>query len=280
MVSVIPLSFRFRTPPTPVPAIASTWGFNRLAFEYVASTDGLTTIDTTNSKEAGFKWYVNNAWPNVPNSSVWSTCPSTQVGDLSISGTDTLVLARDRSTFGQGLNTAAALSGTNYVGLTFPAGWYFECQYSAAVPTVGAGSWAAIWSESIQFMTGQITSGNRFNELDFMERLGTTDQAHLHTWLYNGSYNDSQNGGILISADTALHTVGGLWVPTSLNSGTGLWQSYIDGVHVTAQDVSYNTSNNYFIGEAQSYSLILGAGTNPTDGNIPLNIKYVRLWQV
>lgn len=264
------------------PAPAQAFGFNTRTF--FDDFNSLATIDTTNSKSAGFNWYVNNAWPNA--GSPWNTAASTQAGDLSVSNS-VLTIATDRSGFGQGINTAVSTGGSNYAGTTFSGGAYFECRFKFNPATaLGADtSWPAFWSSPVEY-TAQNTS--HFVELDFIEAIpsGTgTVNVNSATIDWNAGSNTSTRTSGLMDQDANWHTYGRLWIPASLNGGVGLQQTYIDGVLVASVRYSatggatppFSPSNpNGVVSTADNhhYPIILGAGPSWS-----VQIDYVAVWQ-
>lgn len=273
-----------QTATTTVPAPAQLWSFaNRTFFDDFAS---ISTIDTANTKAAGFNWYVNNAWPNA--GSPWTTATATQAGDISVSNS-VLTLATDRSTFGETLNTAvSAVNANSYLGTVFTGGAYFETRFkfNPATALLADASWPAFWSTAVEYMA---QNAAHFGEMDFIEAVptgtGTVSMNSATLDWTSGSNNHSSNTTGLVAADANWHTYGRLWVPASLNSGTGLLKTYIDGVLVATVQYSatggaspaFSPSNPNGVAsiiDSQHFPIILGAGPSWS-----VQIDYVAVWQ-
>lgn len=296
LLSVLFTSIFFHGAALNVPAPAAMWGYNTRAF--FDDFNSSSTIDVNNTKVAGFQWYVNGAWPNVPNASAWSTAPAVSAGDISVSAGE-LVIATGNNAGISSLNTAVALSGSNYRGTIISPGFYFEARFkfNPVLSMMGQAAWPILWAESIDFERGLITDGNKFFELDFFEAFPTANgnpsplSSNRFQWIYSGGvYTGTHTTGQNLSAtpDANYHTIGVLWVTSGLNSGTGLFQVYYDGVHQTSNDVTYssggtstpgasggagNVNGLFFISESQKYSIMIGAGSG-----VPITIDYVAVW--
>lgn len=88
----------------------------------------------------------------------------------------------------------------------------------------------------------------------------------------------------------ALHSYGMLWVPSTLNSGTGLITFYLDRLQV-GNAITYtsaagasppcwpsNVTGCLFIGESGAFTLMMeGGGTG--SATYPINMQSVNVWQ-
>lgn len=285
-----------------VPAAASARSFTTLAFyDNFSST---STIDLSDTLAAGFKWYIHNTFPANANgaNSGWATELSTSAGLLSI-GSGYLTISNatpSQHPVGVSLMSCGTKgSAPGYVGSVFGGGFYVEVMMSfdPSHSLAGLAAWPVWWTVTSEELTGAVT---HFPELDGYEALpigtGTfSSAANVHDWIISNGVtsqsNQNTNGQIdaaLSGYDfTKMHRYGRLWVPASKNSGTGLLQTWIDGVHITANDVTYqsgapatpgatpsNPNGTFFIMESDHLCLILGAGTN-----WPANFGSVQVWQ-
>lgn len=285
-----------------VPSVASARSFTTLAFyDNFSST---STIDLGDTLASGFKWYIHNTFPANAGgaNSGWATEPSTP-SNLFWIGSGYLTLSNAvpaQHPVGVGLMTCGTKgSAPGYVGNAFSGGFYAEVMMSfdPAKALAGLAAWPVWWTVTTEELTGAVT---HFPELDGYEALpsgtGTfNSNVTIHDWIItNGVTSQSiQNTNGLIDAAlagydfTKMHRFGRLWVPASKNSGTGLLQTWVDGVHITANDVTYqsgapatpgaspsNPNGTFFITESDHFCFILGAGTN-----WPTNFGSVQIWQ-
>jgi peptidoglycan hydrolase-like protein with peptidoglycan-binding domain len=264
---------------------AAAWSYSALPFsDNFTST---STIDINDTRAPGYNWYVHNSWPTGGD---WLAASSTQPGDISLSS-DGLALATDRSGFSEGLNTAVTNGGSGYIGQAFGGGFYFqtEFKYDPTLALSGMGAWPTIWLESVE---GEDGSSSDFVEKDVFEAYPTgtgtlTPYSNLHEWGRSPDGHYETPDILSITPDSNFHTIGILWVPTSLDQGTGLYQVYWDGVEQTNVEVTYSTSSPalpgaspdnpdglYSVADNQLFSIIIGAGPN-----WPITVKYADLWQ-
>lgn len=201
----------------------------------------LSTIDTTDSRAAGFNWYVHRQWPQAQNPfGNWAGITSqgaTPAGDISV-GSSLLTLSDyPGGTTGLVIQSAAATgTGTTFVGTTFSGGGYFEV--SMAVPNPGGAintmpSWPAAWFMDVRWFIGQVLRGA---EPDIIEALPSNGSVALlmaaHDWDFVNNIN--YNTGLTPSgpADvTQQNRYGFWWVPASKNNGIGVLRRYVNGVY-------------------------------------------------
>lgn len=291
-------------PSTPAPA--STWSYTNLRF-----FDNFcnSTVDVNNTKSSAYNWFTNNAWPNMfANGTVWAAltaASATPSADI-ITGYCGLQLLNDVSKLAVGVNTCVYTSGTgagSAQGKTFSGGFYMEvtAAFNSALATSAAASWESwpiAWTVPVGFFTG-VTTGD-FVELDtsfqaFPTGAGTVAMiAGLHDWNNNSNQNNANTNYNINSSITGnlnqYHKYGTLWVPASLNSGTGLVQYYYDGTHITAGDISYtatgpsspgatpsNPNGTFSTLDNQALCIILGGGY-AASGNWPGYFANVQIW--
>jgi hypothetical protein len=258
------------------------WGFDQLTF--FDEFRSLSTVDLDDTRASCFNWYVHNAWPNstAANGSPWPKAAPTLRGDLSISKSG-LTIGTDRSGFGEGVATAVA-SGNGFMGTKFSGGFYAEASFSFDPTLVdGQHSWPAFWAEPIEFL---VYGANRWVELDFIEQRPTPGSpTTLESVMWMAQWQVTSKMGKatgipnfvahLGSVDfTKQHKYGTLWVPSSLNNGTGLVQRYFDGQRLPDLDISYRFDGTFSVLDSQHMIIFLGAGPN-----WPINVRYVKVWQ-
>ena len=96
----------------------AAWDIKNLSF--FDDFNDLNSIDLTNTKTAGYKWYVNNSWPNSTFTlSNWTSCPVVcHASTFSISSPSVLKIYNPTNAttgFGSWLYTAVEAGGTNYI---------------------------------------------------------------------------------------------------------------------------------------------------------------------
>ena len=278
-------------PNQPGPAAAS--GYNTLTFYDDYTTIG--TIDITDSRAVGFTTYIHGAWP-LANAGGVPTWPIAHADDVSVASS--VVTFNNQHAPGGGAqlwSSAPTGTGSTYVGSVFTNGFYYEARikFDQSLATSGAQSsgWPAVWSLPVEMLTGHIV---RYIEPDYFEAypVGTGTIQPLmsfHDVVSNPGgpvYSNSNYQPSLGGADwTQFHTIGALWVPMAKNGGTGLFQRYFDGTHLTAQDVTYSASgpptpdtglpNGTFSSwDSESMVLLIAAGYN-----WPTLIDYIQVWQ-
>lgn len=279
------------------PAIAHTWGYNTLALW--DDFTSLSTIDINNTLNPGYNWYTslragagNPAVAFTLNAASLSVCNSilTINPDAGLSGGGYLFQT------GYTGSTGSRLVGSS-IG---PNGAYWECRMSfdPSFAQSGLPAWPAFWAWdnqiNINLADNASYGGNMYTELDFFEAYpGNGTISPLFTdwnWASNSSQTSNTNStlsGIPNLNDGNFHTYGCLWVPQITNSGMGLIQHYVDGVHYSSGDVTYSSTT--VSPEVQSGaptgwlsgidSTIKGITTVlSTNNGWPLNVDYVMVW--
>jgi hypothetical protein len=296
------------------PSWASAVGFTACTDSYNPAIEGLTPIDTGNTGKAGFKWYLLGYFGS----------PSTLSADLSISSGRLEINStnagagwttgnqsyRSRIVSMGFLNGSTATfpnSGNDVQGRTIPPGGYYETCMAFDSSSAGATSeygWPASWLPGLTGVMSftQDVSGTDYGELDFFEAEtnGTAGTIHPSMTLWdlitNGSNGWSQtsfNNNAYLSyfagltyTSTTVHCMGTLWMTTAQNAGTGYFQRYVDGVHVTAGDCSYSSTTTATCGLSSPnptgglFSMEVGNHVWILDGSYlwPNYITSVRRW--
>jgi len=279
----------------------AAWLFRQRAFfdDFITAS----TIDLNDTRTAGFKWYVHNAWPNAV--APWTTAPRTQSGDIAVSSS-VLTLATDRSGLGEGLNTAADNGSGGFVGQAFYPPMYIESVANFS-PTfaIGAGNPAI---SPVPLMTqdlGFLTANNQPHvEIDVCKANATgagtiAPQQTTHYWNTNNTANNIYQGTAVIGSPTFTqnHTYSALYVTEDamganmliqggVNDASGWILYFFDGVY-TGQDIGYLISNVASPGltpanpsgalsgsDLRRAAIIVGAGTS-----WPINIDSVSVYQ-
>jgi hypothetical protein len=283
------------------PLVAEQWGYNRLT---LATTFADTSsIDINNTKAAGFTWYINNAFNNIANGggNAWSFFVNYRSTDPSSFTISNGALSIDWP--GEALNTCVWISGSTINGQTFTGGFYIDMVLAIdpahAPGTIG---WPSFWLAPVELLNGSLT-GN-FTELDGIEAFpGGSDSlcdskcafiVTNHYWQGLDHTNDNEDSvdltsNILAASGTwkpaEFHHYSLLWVPTTLNGGTGFIANYIDGENVNLQRYFQNATpsaafrpNNpagaMFEMENMHFCLMIDAGQG-----FPVQVKSVTVWQ-
>lgn len=210
----------------------------------------LSTIDTTNSQDSGFNWYIQ-PW----------------FGNQDVTSSDNINIAGSILTLGGGtsnlpsLVTGTSTASTYQIGTAFGGGAYFEARIAVNTSVVAGTNSPAFWGFPIERIASSMGNATgiandqwpsraagyeHFGEIDVFELLPQQGQtyagnsltqytAHDHsgltsndTWQYNIS-NQSNNVGNNSLADLAqFHTYGALWVPAN-GTTPGYVKWYFDG---------------------------------------------------
>jgi hypothetical protein len=278
---------------TASPPQAAAWSYNNLLLDFNATTDA-ALVDVNNTKASGFKFYVNNAFPEVTaGGPAWTTASPTQAGDISFSQ-GAMTIATDRSGDNQGVNTVV-WNGSAIVGTTFPAQCYVEVVMGfnpALAPSGSATAWPIIWMMPVGVLSGAIGTGVDYVEVDNFEALPVSagvinPSCNLHDWNFP-SQNNSSTAGVPTQANigTVLNRYGTLLVNPSQNGGTGIRASYFNNFHNTP-DINYTAAGGASPAAAPSnpagtfnslangnrYALMIGAGVS-----WPVTIARARVW--
>ena len=282
--------------------------FNNLVFSDNFSSSN--TIDLTNSKVAGFNWYVNNNFP-VPAGNILSfinslqATPSTDI----VVANNTLTLSNNSSapSYGVALQSCA-WDGSKIVGHTFGNGFYvdvaisFDPSLAAAPGTIIF--WPAIWFVPTQLLNNTIGASN-WVEPDVMEAFPQTssdaicgpNKCQPISTIHDEASSSVNNQNIFDFANqfgtgftfATQHHFQLLWLPAAKNNGTGLWVWYVDGIQIRQETYSAsttpypvltptNSSGALSEGDAHSYCLWIDPGTYGPP-NQPVTIYSAKVYQ-
>lgn len=262
------------------PAAAAGAGFNVLTF--VDTFPSTASVDMSQSKAAGFNWYLNTAWPNAAGnlSGNWATIQTDHAVDPNNITAVSQFLRHSTGANGSGLGIETAVAnGSTWRGTGFNGsvgGAYFEV-ISAWDPAINPVTiWPIAWTVDLRFLTGAVT---RHTELDLFERNGAPLTFAVHDWDFstnpatdNGNSGNWQSVAVDLT-DTKPHKYGTLWQTTTQGGGTGSIQRYIDDVHLPFFDVTWTAGAQYSTLDAATLMLILSAG-----GGVATQFR-VAVWQ-
>jgi hypothetical protein len=271
---------KFSTPS--VPAVAAANGLNRLAF--YDNFTSVSTIDFGHTGKPSYKWFLNNAWPNVtePPAAGWGDVaiePPTPASSLYV-GHGAVNLSNGNSPpaasgvwAGHFMQTAQA-AGSGYVGQGFVPPMFV--QYSVQL-TLGGGNvtaWQALWMQPIEFLLGLAPV---WTELDAFEYyLGNPGTLIMTVHLNNfttGTTSTLNTNTVTQITDNNPHILGFLWLPAN-GAVNGTIKYYIDGVEQTGAGLSYAS------GSDGAHSDNLHMMLNLTTGDVlPVSFQYVGVWQ-
>lgn len=289
-----------------VPAPAAAWGFNTLPFD--DEFDSISSIDVNNTLAPGFKWYVQSylfgTHPNqlyVVNSASFSVSS----GVLTYNPNN---CSPSCGVTGGNIYSVGWVPGSppTYVGNTIqPTGFYAEARiaYDPSLAPASGNRWFPafwLWDKSILLKEADSLSygGAHYTEFDVFEATpnggGGSVEAQYVDWDWyqpSGTTTQKRNTNYALAVptiDAGFHTYGLLWVPMVKNGGTGLIQRYVDGVLISAGNVTYTSTTasptpngGYATGwMAGADSSTQGFSVNLQTGNgWPMQIDYVRVWQ-
>ncbi len=271
--------------------------------------DSLASIDLSNSKVSGFKWYIQPpfAKTNVPASDFIVPQPSV----VRILGSNT----NDSNESGEQLVSAVS---TN-VGFTIANtnGFYIEARIMfSSDQVINSNAWPAFWTRSSEAAFGIVspwpgtTNGwQNQAEIDVMEYDQTSLASYggtIHSWFGTDagtnrftdchSLNNSvpYPGGLIPT--NVWHTYGCLMVPSwNTSSNNGYCRMYIDNVLGTNETKTWVNSTNLWTNNpnampyltnteprafsaAELWHRMIAVGTAKT-GN-PMDVDWVRVWQI
>jgi hypothetical protein len=290
------------TPPAP----ASAWGLTTRTF-YDPFTS-ISTIDVNNTKTGfgpgGFLWSPNGPMLSSTDTG-WSGAPTLPSGAISVTGSG-LSIAYGTTGGTQGLKSLFDNGNGTFTGMAFSGPFYWEVGFQinpSPASLTGLEGSPAIWMVSTQ---GIIGNASPFIELDnwqaypYSAGTATSIFGNLLQWQSTGggNFENWQANGYDGSADTNWHKAGALFIPSSLNGGTGLVQWYADGVHKSGYDVQYtstgpasaggglsdsggasgNPNGLFSVMDSESFMIILSGGY-ANNADWPLNVSYVAVWQ-
>ena len=266
----------------PAPAIAHGFNCARIS-ENFGSADNIDVNQTGN---------LNYTWRNGS-----APAPTFGYGPFLTSGEilfspGALKLVNTRPVIFPGLFSSWSPNSDGVeTGKTFGNGVYFECNmsvdYSGATTADLSISWSACVLSNYNIFTSNPSFCPPGGEIDNIEYIptgnGTVNLAQGINQFGAGSPcagSQGTGGGTFspnavisgITPDNAAHTWGRLWLTAAQNGGTGLYQEYYDGLHLTTQcvtgncDTSYTPGGNFsdVEGTQQYMALDTGVGSNFT----------------
>lgn len=280
-----------RKPKMKPPPQAAAARFTRLAFNGVFNH---STVDMSNSHNAGFQWYPYNFFSS-----------STNVGAINLNSDDTVTLNGD-TTGPNGELATGCVTSAGFVGQSFGGGGYFEATLKFnpqdAIDHAFAG-WPSFWTmarehlalEATEQWPGQVADYSHFIEADIFEydlypytNQRNTYGAGLHDW--SGVYTTGAGYPTNIESQplctvkpttdfTQYHKYGMLWVPAS-STISGHVNFYFDNAEV-GNSVSWpqyvdqdpSTYTPYGILDKQNLVPILGTGVR-----MPMTVESVKVW--
>lgn len=285
---VFPSNLSIIVPGLSQPAAAAAQGYNRIVFHDDFSSIG--TIDTSNTRAAGFNWYLRTAWSKSVFTN-WRTFSDTNPAFVSVSG-GVLTLSNTSQPNITLVSAAESPLGSGFVGTVVGGGMYVEVVASfnpALSVSPSDASWPAWWTMAVEGLLGF-----NFNvmELDFYEAFPGTGQIFSelseHQWAGLGTNLVNTNTAPTWTAPTftSMNNYGYLLVPSTKNAGTGLMSHFINGTSIPSVDVTYsktapatpgaspsNPNGLFFLSDTQHFPIILTAGTN-----VPVMIDRVTVW--
>jgi len=283
------------------PPQAAAVGYRKSTFSSTFSKD---TVETGGNAGPRLDWYLFKFFGYKPSANV-----------IVLSNEGVTIEATDDGALGGQLVTASpGNNGSQWTGLAFGGGAYFEATFKFDPATVGPDtrSWPAFWGMAIEHLAnmdaqrwpGQSPDYHHFIEADFFEydlfRAGFPRHIYggaLHDWY--GTYNQTCPRGYcdvqtpfryvkrVVPERTdfrRFHKVGFLWIPaTEKTAGTGTY--YFDDRPIGHVETwtkyagqpptpTLSTPWAWGIIDQQHLPLILGAGISQ-----PMTIRSVNVWQ-
>lgn len=272
------------------PAAAASYGFNNLAFfdDFLS----LSTIDVNNTQNPGYNWYPS--WFNFGTASTYTVHPAStfSVNNSILTWNPTNQVGRQGGAFGSAYFNSTTKTFTKGFMTNPGKGFYAEVYMQfGATPGLSNNWFPAFWSWDggvwVYNSPSTAYGSNRFSELDFMEYQPGYD---VQTYDYSsaGTVGRTNTGYPAIADPTAWHKYGMLWAPQNLNGGTGLLQTWVDGVHYSAADVTYSsTTISAKASGGATTGWMSGLDTSAlglminfqTGYQWPIQVDYVQVWQ-
>jgi hypothetical protein len=156
--------------------------------------------------------------------------------------------------------------------------------------TLSDGAFPAWFNYSLEFYTGSGGNGMHWLEIDNWEQIGgICGFNHDHQTIANNNsheasgYPTSSNGSPGPSTSqqgTRYNIHGTLYIPSTLNNGTGFIARYWNNVQISTQYLSWTTGQNYDEGKNlhQIYFLKASYDDSPGQPVGPLNVDWVKVW--
>lgn len=263
--------------PISLPAPCATWGYNTLTF--YDPLNSLSTIDLNNTGKPGFKWYMQV-----------TTGLLMAPGDIVLNGVNNGIIITP--TNGSWISTTGFFSPPSSAVVGQPLqqrGGYFQCTMAFSPNNSGGSTagpeWPAWWidvtqreinlnvPESLNYPMTEV------DVVDYNPNFGPGNGgANAAIWTSNSTSHFNTNDGFQGLPGgfdyTIFHDYGVAFVPTTKNGGTGIFQFYVDGTHLTANDVTYTIGggspqnvaggSNVYVDYQQGMNiqLMIGSGKN------------------
>lgn len=273
--------------PDSAPSPASTNGYTCEVFwDNFGSS---STIDSSNTKAAGFKWYLNNKWPSLAEGdSQWQNFPVTPSGDVTIvaGGLQDNPSTNPGPTVG-GVDINSCVTTGNprqRYGYAIDAnrGYYIDVNWaseSSAGQQGGNNWWPVIWMISSEFVAGLDPSPSTafFGEVDIVEDINVTPPTtrFVHAWSITGGVATDNNAAVGKYQGGLPHTYGMLEIPERAGGGTGSITAYIDDATDPGGSAKTWTSGNvYEVLETQHYCMLITSGHSQA-----IVLGSIRVWQ-
>lgn len=289
-----------------IPAPAAAVGFNTCTFAFEPTNLNRVDTNNTGTSTVNTDFWVANSYQNFV----------AQPSDFSINNGAMKVNKSGCTTGGAGhtcgagdnsptLSTVYLPSGAStYHGRTFQNGFYvrFTIAFDESLGvsnTPFPAMWMANWG-------GTVTQ--EYLEIDVLDALvglpGTVIRPTFHHhWNAPGQAANTSTqfalaGAGLVFDGTTYNTIDMLWVPTTKNGGTGYTKTYYNGTQQTGYDLSYtqagmasvgsggvdpaNFNGAFYAAEISpsiGFMLFISVGQVASNGNWPMWIKKVEVWQ-
>lgn len=260
-------------------------------------------------------WYTD---PNFPNLIAGAGCPGgpfpcpvTTPAQYSISGSTGDITLQRTSAYTAGRVDLATCKGNGmsagqHIGYTFQAPFYIEALFTA----IGAGldsatAEATMWLLPVNYLVNGVGAGSDGVEIDMIEGNGPTKTQHDFT--VDNSGNQIEWFQVYSAVPPVNHSSGLVVVlqnqnPNNTNYTTGLSLIYDNGSLVASNAITFGTASvaqynggNYGLNgsnppghgppdsrvgalashQTNQYCILMGSGFN-----IPLGVRYVRVWQL
>lgn len=239
----------------------AAWDMTTLSFQDDFSS--LSTIDLSNTKAPGFKWYVNNLFTNsfMPTFG-WSTNPPSApslASNFSIPSPSILrIYNPNKSTTGYTSQIWSVVDdgAGGYRGFAAKPPLVFDGYFSwDGVQATYNPNWAgnpAFWGVPVEVLVNNppLDSASHFNEWDVVEGAPNNDATRSGSTAKHDFSNPTTP--VNLSLGQSLLTVmrlgtfkrmSGIWLtPASTGTGWGLFQTYINGQFKSISDVAYSAS--------------------------------------
>lgn len=192
-------------------------------------------------------------------------------------------------------------------GRIFANGWYRRIVFAFDETLSGSNTvgFPSFWGQQLN-LGGETVELDTFDCLPSVGSVGL--QFFVHNWQNPTNGHDNSQVGIPSRASMGnpvlnginYYAVDSLWVPTTKNGGTGIFQTYFQNgptlYHVSDLDMTYsltgqatsatgnpstpvNYNGVYSVIESAGMPIYITAGNTPGPGDWPLYIAYVIMWQ-